>query len=319
MIEVYSCFSTNRCVNLAQEGRRNVYDWHATVVRRCHESGQVRYDSPADGDHNVVPVRPRLCELVVEDRSGCYGFRALPLGDRTDMRGEAPALERSGHRDRQLGKRRVRDHVGELRSVERREEEIGPRHQVGPHVNGIALVADGRPYPRQMRALEEVHQRGGLPCNVIRVLAVGLDDDVRGRAIHRVSHSKQLEGIPKLKHGPVGRISDSLDDRRVARVEIENECIHQVCTGLGIADRSPSKRHNRAGACQDLGDNLALECPKRLLTSRREDSGNRGAGSLLNDHVGVDERKRQLLSEESSDRGLPGPHETDENDHLASA
>ena len=78
-------------------------------------------------------------------------------------------------------------------------------------------------------------------------------------------------------------------------------------------DEAAAARDDRAVFRQQAFDNLALEGAEMLLAVLGEDVGDRNAGQLLDQFVGVVETTAPALGQLASERGLPRAHESGED------
>ena len=108
-------------------------------------------------------------------------------------------------------------------------------------------------------------------------------------------------------------LGDPFEDLVGRRHQAEDPPVaRQAGDVLGIEHQAPAGRdHQPILDCQ-LGGELALDLPERILAAGPEDLGDL-AVALLDQLIGVDELVAQLFGEQTTDGGLAGAHEAGEH------
>ena len=105
----------------------------------------------------------------------------------------------------------------------------------------------------------------------------------------------------------------------VTRDAYAAQAIGEIRMARRVLGGAAAQGEDRLGAVDQVGHDPVLDLAERGLAVLGEDVPHRPLGPLLDDQVAVDERQPEALGQQVPDGGLAGPHEADEDDHLATS
>ena len=320
--QVQAGLAADRGVDLGEQRRRQLDEWHAAQPGRGQEAGRVAQRAAATGDDRLAAFHAARGELT--ERRLVRTDRLCPLAARQE---EGHDLDRPRRRDR-LRQAQPMAPPGLGLAGQRGSTRTDPLQGVGRGPSAVA-VPDVEA-PDRGRGGEEAGPLGRGPCQGIGeaagdVLGAAAALDRFGGIVEAGARGEQLAerglwlpaGDERSHRATRGQATGH--DLGCCREGERSTATVQIPAVARVDDRPATGRHDAGrpgcwiGASEAL-DRGALPGPEAGLALGFEDAGHARSGRLLDDLVEVDEGGPARPGQAPPDGALAAPRRADEHD-----